>query len=182
MNIAGLDDNSIELYVSKNGKLRALYNGHTEDYVDMPMALREPFQAEFIQDKAAQQCIINEMHICDADEMEIKFVSCRHGHLDSHADLKNGKIGESMPMCDKLGTCPGFGIICKASEGPNGKLTRKEYLVLIEVVTGKLDKEIALKLGIEITTVRTYLNRLREKLCVNNRIEIMLWAQQKGIF
>ena len=84
-------------------------------------------------------------------------------------------------MCSKLASCEGYGIVCKAPKGPNGLLSRQEYLIAIKVGQGKQDKEIAHELKIEITTIRTHLARIRNKLCVNNRIEIGLWIQSKGI-
>jgi DNA-binding NarL/FixJ family response regulator len=60
-------------------------------------------------------------------------------------------------------------------------LSRQEYIVIKLISQGKLDKEIAAELSIELSTVRTYLCRIREKLCINNRIEIALWAMQKGV-
>jgi DNA-binding CsgD family transcriptional regulator len=181
MNPAGLNDNSIEIYLGSAGELKALCNGNSFDYKDLPSVLREPFQAELISDTPATNCIIKEMKITDTDEMELKFVACRYGRLDGTPDLKDGILTSTVPQCDKVDNCPGYGIVCKAPEGINGKLSKREYMIVIEIAKGKLDKEIAHKLGIELTTVRTYLTRIREKLCVNNRIEIALWAQRKSI-
>jgi DNA-binding CsgD family transcriptional regulator len=121
------------------------------------------------------------MKITTPDEMEETFVACRYGALNDVPDLDDGILTPDFPVCDKLETCPGFGKVCIQPEGPGGKISRREYMVIILVAKGKLDKEIAATLQIELPTVRTYLNRIREKLNINNRIEIALWAQKYSI-
>ncbi len=176
---AGLEG-SIEIYLSPNG-LRALVNGNRMDYMELPSQLREPFQAELISDEAALNCLRFDMHIAHPDKMEEKFVGCRYGGLDSTPDLVGNVTCSDAPSCAKLAKCPGFDIVCKIPLAPAGRLSRQEYIVTKLVGQGRLDKEIAALLSIELSTVRTYLCRIREKLCVNNRIEIALWAMQKGI-
>lgn len=59
-----------------------------------------------------------------------------------------------------------------ASAGPDdafSRLTRREREVVELVVEGLLDKEIAQRLGISYTTVRTHLDRSFQKLGVSNR-------------
>jgi DNA-binding NarL/FixJ family response regulator len=176
---AGLEG-SIEIYRHEND-VRALVNGNRMDYLELPSILREPFQAELIADQQALNCIKFEMRISDPDEIEKKFVACRYGALDSTPDLTGNKTASDAPSCEHLANCPGFDIVCKIPPAPNGRLSRQEYIVIKLISKGKLDKEIAATLSIEVSTVRTYLCRIREKLCINNRIEIALWAMQKGI-
>lgn len=178
---AGLNDNALEIYRCEDGRVRVIQNGHRNEYLELPLSLREPFQAELIADKEARESIINDFRISDPDKMEEKFVGCRYGALDGTPDLQHGQLIADFPVCDKLSYCKGFGKVCKQPQGPVGKLSRREYLVVIEVAKGHLDKEIAFSLEIELPTVRTYLNRIREKLNVNNRIEIALWAQRHNI-
>jgi len=178
---SGLDDNTLEIYRCKSGKVKALMNGNSVSYIELPGILREPFQAELIGDRAAINCLRNEMKITDSDEMEEKFVSCRYGALDSSPDF-DGKITRTdAPVCDCIKYCKGFNVVCKVPAGKNGTLGRSEYMVATLVAMGKQDKEIAAELSIELPTVRTHLNRIREKLCVNNRIEIADWVQSHGI-
>jgi len=176
---AGLEG-SIEIY-RYGSELRVLVNGNRLDYLELPSLLREPFQAELIADQAALNCIKFDMRVSDPDEIEKRFVGCRYGALDSTPDLAGNKTCSDAPYCDCLSTCPGFDVVCKIPFVPNGRLTRQEYLVIRLISQGKLDKEIASELSIEVSTVRTYLCRIREKLCINNRIEIAFWAMQKGV-
>ncbi|PXX96880.1 hypothetical protein DF185_19770 [Marinifilum breve] len=177
---AGIEDKNLEIY--RYGKeVNAVYDGKKGSYLDLPMEMREPFQAEYIADKAAQHCIVNDFGIELADAQEEKFVGCRYGNWDKTPDLANGITTHDAPNCSEEKHCKGFNVLCKIPEAPNGKITKQEYFIIRLVGNGKLDKEIALDLNIRIPTVRTHLNHIREKLQVNNRIEIALWAQSKGI-
>lgn len=58
-----------------------------------------------------------------------------------------------------------------------GRLTRRERDVVALVVEGLLDKEIAERLGISYTTVRTHLDRSFQKLGVSNRSRLARLVQ-----
>lgn len=181
---SGLIDNAVEVFrYTCDGRrcTKALMNGTTVRYLELPGVLREPFQADMIRDKKAMKCIREDFGIHDLDLMEECFVGCRYGALDNAPDLKDNKLICDAPVCDRIKDCPGFNIVCKVPPGPAGTLSRHEFLVAQMVGAGKLDKEIATEMGIEITTVRTHMGRIREKLCFNNRVEIAMWAQNKGI-
>jgi len=173
-------ENGFGIYKNDNGEVKAVVIGNRMDYFELPSNLREPFQAELIADIPAQKCL-HEMKIVDADQMEYKFVGCRYGISDFVSDSTEHKNLPDAPCCSDIKSCPGFNIICKVPAGKNGTLSRQEYLIVTLVSKGKLDKEIACELGIEVSTTRTHLARIREKLCVNNRIEIAFWAMKKGI-
>jgi DNA-binding CsgD family transcriptional regulator len=177
---AGLEDNNLEIYRYK-GDVNAVYRGRKYTYLELPLSIREPFQAEYIADECSQNCMRNDLRIVGADEEEEKFVSCRYGNWDKNPDLSNGITTHDAPNCPEEKNCNGFGIICKIPEGENGVLSKQQYFVTRLVAKGKLDKEIATELNIALSTVRTHLNKIREKLGVNNRIEISNWAKDKGI-
>ncbi len=178
---AGLEDDNLELYRTQKFKAAAVTGGQRFEYLELPLIMREPFQAELIQDKKTHDFIKHEWKIFDADKTEEAFVSCRYGGLNSSPDLCKGKITPDAPCCNDILTCNGLGIVCLIPETKNGKLSKQEYRVVFLVAQGHLDKEIANILNIEIPTIRTYLNRIREKLCVNNRIEIAQWARNNEI-
>ena len=177
---AGLEGSALEIY-RNNNDVRVLMNGNRMDYLELPSMLREPFQAELIADNEAREFIQNEFKITDSDALEEKFVGCRYGALNHIPDLIGRKINADAPSCEHVDTCPGLGIVCKIPKGKCGQITRQEYRIIRKVAVGKLDKEIAATLDIEISTVRTFLSRIREKLCVNNRIEIAVWALNNGV-
>jgi len=61
-----------------------------------------------------------------------------------------------------------------------GRLTRREREVVELVVEGLLDKEIAQRLGISYTTVRTHLDRSFQKLGVSNRSRLARAVRPAG--
>jgi DNA-binding NarL/FixJ family response regulator len=67
-----------------------------------------------------------------------------------------------------------------AVNGAFSKLTRREREVVTLVVEGLLDKEIAERLGISYTTVRTHLDRSFQKLGVSNRSRLARIVQEAG--
>ncbi len=59
-------------------------------------------------------------------------------------------------------------------------LTAREAEILCLVAEGLGNKQIALRLGLAVPTVRTHLNRVYEKLRVESRVELALYAAQAG--
>jgi FixJ family two-component response regulator len=60
-------------------------------------------------------------------------------------------------------------------------LTPRENEMLRYVVTGMLNKQIALKLGIAEKTVKVHRGRIMEKLCVDSVAELVRLAEKAGI-
>jgi len=61
------------------------------------------------------------------------------------------------------------------------RLTPREYEILRYVVTGMLNKQIALKLDIAEKTVKVHRGRIMEKLCVRSVAELVRLAEKAGI-
>jgi FixJ family two-component response regulator len=60
-------------------------------------------------------------------------------------------------------------------------LTSREQEVLRYVITGMLNKQIALKLGIAEKTVKVHRGRIMEKLCVDSVADLVRLAEKAGI-
>ncbi|MBL7499272.1 response regulator transcription factor [Frankia sp. CNm7] len=60
-------------------------------------------------------------------------------------------------------------------------ITRREYDILRRVAMGQTNPEIADALGLTRNTVKTYLQRLLEKLGARNRVEALARANELGI-
>lgn len=58
------------------------------------------------------------------------------------------------------------------------RLSDREYQVLLCIAGGKTAQEIALELSLSVKTVRTYRDRVMEKLSLKNDVEISRYAQQ----
>jgi len=76
-------------------------------------------------------------------------------------------------------------VLASTESIPPGKtarrLSRREQSVLQHIAAGHTNRTIAKHLGIEITTVETYQGRLREKLGLATRIDVVRYAVSTGL-
>ncbi|NUU18629.1 response regulator transcription factor [Cellulomonas humilata] len=59
-------------------------------------------------------------------------------------------------------------------------LTAREEEVLVTVARGRTNAEIADELHISLSTVKTHLGSLMDKLAARNRVELAMWAYESG--
>lgn len=88
-------------------------------------------------------------------------------HIDFQKVIKDTLTGK---QCIKLG---------QSTNSHNSliknKLTARQYRVLIEVMNGLANKQIAYKLKISESTVKIHISSILEKLHVNNRTEAVIF-------
>ena len=70
--------------------------------------------------------------------------------------------------------------ISVANNIPVVPLTEREEDVLITVARGLTNSEIAHELHISLSTVKTHLTALMNKLGARNRVELAMWAYETG--
>lgn len=63
---------------------------------------------------------------------------------------------------------------------PPEPLTQREEEVLAAVARGRTNAEISRELHISLSTTKTHIANLMEKLNVRNRVEIAIWAHESG--
>lgn len=63
---------------------------------------------------------------------------------------------------------------------PCGTLTSREVEIIYRVGKGLSNKKIADELGLSVATIRTHLNKVYEKIGVESRVELALYAIQSG--
>lgn len=61
---------------------------------------------------------------------------------------------------------------------PLEPLTRREEDIVVTVARGRTNSEIAVELHISLSTVKTHLTSVMNKLGVRNRVEIAMWAYE----
>lgn len=101
--------------------------------------------------------------------------------LDKPTGLYNlfpGSGGKPTIPCDK---CGGYLFSDNTIMVNNGvKLSPSEYEVFKRV--NLADKVIAYQLFISVETVRKHFQNIRRKTGLNTKIELAIWATQKGIY
>jgi DNA-binding NarL/FixJ family response regulator len=66
-------------------------------------------------------------------------------------------------------------------DGAAGRLSGQELKVVTRVARGWTNNEVAADLTLSLSTVKTHLGRVQEKLSLRNRVEIAAWAWEHGI-
>jgi DNA-binding NarL/FixJ family response regulator len=68
----------------------------------------------------------------------------------------------------------------RVSAQPVDPLTSREEEILLTVARGRTNSEIADELHISLSTVKTHLTSVMNKLGARNRVEIAMWAYETG--
>jgi DNA-binding NarL/FixJ family response regulator len=70
-----------------------------------------------------------------------------------------------------------------AGPKPLSVLSERELQIVASIAKGRTNQEIAAELFISLSTVKTHITRIQEKLDVRNRVEIAAWSwQNRGGF
>jgi DNA-binding NarL/FixJ family response regulator len=75
----------------------------------------------------------------------------------------------------------GFGVLAGAAPAPVAGLTQRETEVLTEIAAGLSNTEIAGKLVISDTTVKTHINHLLAKTGARDRAQLVAYAFRAGL-
>jgi DNA-binding NarL/FixJ family response regulator len=77
-----------------------------------------------------------------------------------------------------LSTFTEMGAVKQPAAQPIDPLTEREEEVLVTVARGRTNTEIADELSISLSTVKTHLASLMQKLGARNRVELAMWAYE----
>ena len=105
----------------------------------------------------------------------------RHGRTLSQADAiaLATSAGEPDPAVAPTGTVPAAGQA--TADGPAGPLSEREREIVALLAAGATDAQIAERLFLSINTVRSHLERIRDKTGARRRPELVRYAIQAGI-
>lgn len=67
------------------------------------------------------------------------------------------------------------------SRGPDVGLSPRELEILREIARGASNKEIARTLGIAETTVKIHVQHILRKLDLTSRVQVAVWASERGL-
>jgi len=127
------------------------------------------------------QVSLDQLGIKDPKERLHKFGLCMFGGFDDKADITNTDFTNEYFDCGERGTCKVEGKLCKHVRAENGYLTPREIEVIKLIADDKLDKEIADKLNISVSTVSTHIVNIREKTGASSKVGICRFAVEKRI-
>jgi DNA-binding NarL/FixJ family response regulator len=69
----------------------------------------------------------------------------------------------------------------RTAADPGSQLSERELDIARAVAKGRTNQEIAAELFISLSTVKTHITRIQDKLRVRNRVEIAAWSWEHGI-
>lgn len=64
---------------------------------------------------------------------------------------------------------------------PKTALSERELQIVRNIARGRTNQEIAAELFISLSTVKTHITRIQDKLSLRNRVEIAAWAWENHI-
>jgi DNA-binding CsgD family transcriptional regulator len=107
--------------------------------------------------------------------------ACRHGRTLGHADAIELALSTARPDPE-----PAPAVTVPASrpspaDSQAGRLSAKEREVMALLARGASNAEIAKTLFVTVNTVRTHLDRIREKTGIRSRVELTVYAISAGI-
>ncbi|HEY1025309.1 MAG TPA: hypothetical protein VGE26_09115 [Sphingobacteriaceae bacterium] len=158
-----------------------IYNGILYDFSGTPDCRKEILRKRMKSEPRVEHAM--EVMVGPDEERKLaKFTACRYGAMNSDADIDaNGNLSEPEYVpCGERDTCKFQGTGCVSIMVREGVfLSKAQTAVFIRV---KLpDKNIADELFLSVETVKAHWKAIRKATGLNNKIEIAIWATQKGI-
>jgi DNA-binding CsgD family transcriptional regulator len=179
----GLIENNTEFFTAViNNELQPACNhaGVTYSFNDTPSAIKAIVYHDM---KSRPEIEKGVESMVGSDEVEKlkKYIMCRYGALNTEADIDSeGNISEPEYVpCSLRGNCPYEGLVCCTIKIGSVVLSKCETSVFRLVMLP--DKLIADKLFLSVETVKKHFQNIRLKTGLNNKIEMAIWATQKGI-
>lgn len=156
----------------------AIYGGRRMCFEELPSMEKRQFINEYLEDKEGQRFIQNTFGIVGFESGFKQWLFCKFGSLDGEPDEIDGKITPDFynNVCTKT-DCPGRGKFCGVGAGLKGY----EVETLREILSGKTAKEIADKLCVSVSAVKSRIEKLKDNYSVTNIVALAALAAQMGI-
>lgn len=166
-----------ELFASK-GQMYAIYNGIRMQYEELPSTEKRSFISMYMQDEEAQDFIRRQFGCVGFESGFRQWLFCKFGSLDGKPDDIDGYISPDSYNSACLRTdCPGRGKICSRESGLKGF----EIETLRELKAGLTSKEVADKLHVSLSTIKSRIERLKEHFNVTNGVALIAMATELGV-
>lgn len=171
-----LNDGTGEFYINNN-EMHLSYRTHQFTFDDFPDHINDLVDADMAQNPIAVACLINDFNLYGLKEQRRQYLACRHGGFDLQPDISaDGTLNPSEYVdCGKRGgACKSEGKLCTSILLPYGKLSEREIMVLSDIGSGFLDKEIASKREMSEHSVRHLKDSIARKSGLQNERKTVL--------
>lgn len=176
---AGLTDLNIE-FLAKDGQLFSIQDGVVSKYPAMPEKHITFLKETLEEDPDAKQTLVQ---YNPEDQVKLYGI-CRFGGCNGTPDASEDY--ECLDQheyydCGHRGECPYEGKRCKEMKVQNGVLTPHMLKVVALIGKGQINKEIADQMKISENTVANHLATIITRIGVRTRVDIAVFAKEKGI-
>jgi DNA-binding CsgD family transcriptional regulator len=173
---AGMMDCDVEFFLYKD-ELMILHDSKIKSFERIPADVKYYLEQLLAADSDACLCL-DCLDLHDPMDRLRQFALCRFSSFDLVADLTEG--GNSSPefsICDKRGRCPFEGTLCTALLNYD-RLSFREIQVILVMAKGLPNKLMVDELGISINTISTHIQNICNKIGVQSKTEILIWAMK----
>ncbi len=155
------------------GALAAGADGYlvkSEDPARILAAVRDVHRGDAVLSPAATRAVVSALHEAEAPGSSPARTS---GRAPGEADPASGPRGNS-------GSGPGSGSASGPGSGPAmiPAFTRREEDVLAFLAQGLSNQQIASRMFVEVSTVKSHISHVLNKLGLDSRVQAALWWQQ----
>jgi len=167
------------------GALAAGADGYlvkSEDPARILAAVRDVHRGDAVLSPAATRAVVSALHEAEAPGSSPARTS---GRAPGEADPASGPRGNSgsgpgSGSASGPGSGPGSGSASGPGSGPAmiPAFTRREEEVLAFLAQGLSNQQIASKMFVEVSTVKSHISHVLNKLGLDSRVQAALWWQQ----
>jgi DNA-binding CsgD family transcriptional regulator len=181
----GIISKSTEFFTVLEGArsyVKLFFSGKGYDFSDIPASRREILQSKFdslnLEAKHAYNVISANNQTSPLEQMTM----CLYGALNNEPDIdENGNLSsaEYVP-CGNRKNCPFQGIGCSNILIKDGLFLSKAETEVFKLVYLE-DQAIADQLFLSVFTIQKHFKNIRLKTGFKDKMEMAIWATQKGI-
>lgn len=166
-----------EVFVHGN-TIYAIHEGQRVRFEELPGRKKRVFLDEYLKDKDGQRFIRDTFGIVGFESGFKKWLFCKFGSLDGDPDAVDERVTPDVynSACGRT-DCPGRGKFCGTGTGLKGY----EVDTLREVMAGRTMNEVADRLCVSVATVKSRVERLKERHEVANVVALAVLATELGI-
>jgi DNA-binding CsgD family transcriptional regulator len=179
---AGLIDNNLEVFADGDN-LKALYNGSTIDFFELPQNIIDIFYDDMIGNSTALTAM-KKHGLKNLIEMLKQFVWCNFGGFDHSPDLtsESNELIHEYWDCGKRDNCPFNCKVCGRLKTENGEyLTKQEITIIKLIAKGLYDAELADALGIAQGTLIAHKANIYRKLDAHSKADCVVFAAKNNM-